>query len=92
LESVTQQQEIEKQKTEKQQLEALAEERKKLAEERKLLAEEERLADLSVKQEELMFQAEVQRIKESEINKKFQLEQEKYFQRMDQRQQMDRMR
>lgn len=88
LESLTQQQEIEKQKAEKPQLEVLA----NPDDERKKLAEARRLAELSLQQEEQMLQAEEQRIKESEQNKKFQLEQEKYFQRMDQRQQIDRFR
>lgn len=87
LESLAQQ-EIEKPKAEKPQLEVSA----NPEEERKKLAEARRLAELSLQQEEQMLQAEEQRIKESEQNKKFQLEQEKYFQRMDQRQQMDRFR
>ncbi len=87
LESLAQQ-EIEKQKAEKPKLEVRA----NPDDERKKLAEARRLAELSLQQEEQMLQAEEQRIKESEQNKKFQLEQEKYFQRMDQRQQMERMR
>ena len=87
LESLAQQ-EIEMQKAQKPQLEVL----ENPEEERKKLAEARRLAELSLQQEDQMLQAEEQRIKESEQNKKFQLEQEKYFQRMDQRQQMDRMR
>lgn len=88
VESLTQQQEIEKQKAEKPRLEVLA----NPEDEQKKLAEARRLAELSLQEEEQMLQAEEKRIKESEQNKKFQLEQEKYFQRMDQRQQIDRFR
>jgi predicted XRE-type DNA-binding protein len=89
LEALAQQQEIEKQLAEKQRLELLAQ---PTDEERKRLAEEQRLTDLSLKQEEQILQAEEQRLKNIELQKKQQLEQEKEFQRLHQRQQIDRLR
>lgn len=89
LESLAQQQEIEKQMAEKPQLEILAQQK---VEERKKFAEELRLAELTLQKEAQKLQAEEQRLKDLELKKIQKLEQEKYFQRMDQRQQMDRMR
>jgi hypothetical protein len=98
-EALAQQQEIEKQKQQAQENEKQLAEKKRLEllaqptdEERKRLAEEQRLADLSLKQEEQMLQAEEQRLKNIELQKKQQLEQEKEFQRLHQRQQIDRLR
>jgi hypothetical protein len=89
LRELEQQQEIEKQLAEKQRLELLAQ---PADEERKRLAEEQRLTELSLKQEEQILQAEEQRLKNVELQKKQQLEQEKEFQRLHQRQQIERMR
>lgn len=87
-EAVAQQQEQGKRQVEKQQLEALA----KQQEEQKKLAEHQKFWDLAQQQEEQMLHAEEQRIIDLELQRQQRLEQEKQFQPLHQRQQVERLR